>query len=704
MAKNEKNNGKNAYEQRRKWMISIVCIILAALFLLWTVAGTMLFTFGEETAAVDETSGSLQTERTPSRMRGIWVATAANLDYPTRPSASPEALKAEADIVIRDCYDMGMNAIFLQVRPAADAFYPSAYFPWSRYLTGTQGQAPDDDFDPLAYWVEKAHERGIELHAWINPFRITSSSSDWNRLSWNNPAKGAWNDYVIRFNGNYYFDPGQPAVRDLITAGAAEIVENYDVDGIHFDDYFYPELNSGASFNDAASYAAYGSGMSLADWRRDNINQLIRQVNDAVHAADPHCVFGVSPMGVWANSWTSSLGSATRGGESYSSRFADSYTWVKNHWLDYIAPQIYWNIGFDAADYQILANWWSQVVQGTGVELYIGMADYKAVDRSWGWSGPSEIARQLNLNASLPDVSGEIHFRYKSAAGNAEMFDLYKELYAANRVPALTDPAGAEASAGLYDISGHWAESVIVSLVQKGVITGMGDGTFRPESSVTRAQFVKMLALVSGFTDFESLPDTAFEDLNPLAWYIGPIKWAASKGIVSGRSLTEFAPDERITRQEMAVMLHNYCTAYLAPVPGKTESEKTDILPASVKKTEEEMNTVPVSDESSSGEAEAMPVPGETDSGVTDLSPVSGEQGVEPAEALKFQDQSDVAAWAAEAVQAVTDLAIMNGVQEESGVYFCPSRNTTRAEAAKVIFELSALSGRDGNSEEATQA
>lgn len=654
MAKIEKRKERNQYEQRRKRIISIVCIVLAAMFLLWTVAGTMLFTFGQETEGV-ASQGTTQTEeKIPSRMRGIWVCTVGNLDYPTRPSTSPEALKAEADVVIRDCYDMGMNTIFLQVRPAADAFYRSNYYPWSRYLTGTQGVAPDDGFDPLAYWVEKAHERGIELHAWINPYRITTSSSDWNRMSEDNPAKGAWNDYVIRYNGNYYFDPGQPAVRDLITAAATEIVENYKVDGIHFDDYFYPDPSSGAAFNDAGSYAAYGNGMSLADWRRENVNQLIKQVNHSVHAANPNCVFGVSPMGVWANKSTSSLGTPTRAAESYSQLYADTYTWVKNNWLDYIAPQIYWKIGYSAADYQTIANWWNQVVQGTDVRLYIGMADYRAIEGGSGWSGPSELVRQLQLNDSLPYVSGEIHFRYKSVAGSTELFNLYKERYAANRVPALTNPVSAGSDTGLYDIVDHWAETYILSLVRKGVITGMGDGTFRPNAPVTRAQFVKMLALNSSFTDFDQLPDTQFKDVDPRAWFNGPIKWAVAKGIVSGRSSTEFAPDENITREEMAVVLRNYCLAFSDIAPEELKTSETDAIVDS-----EETGTLETT--------------------------------------AKFQDESDVAGWAVNSVQMIRDIGIMKGIQEEKGIYFYPSRNTTRAEAAKVIFELSALD-RDSQS------
>ena len=672
MAKKGRKKTKKDYEARRKRLISAVCIALAAMFLIWTVAGTMLFSFGVEeeprevSAAPAEQTGNVspfearekealaeapeasvmasgQTAVTASELRGIWVSTVANLDYPTVPSTSPQALKAEADIVIHDCYEMGMNAIFLQVRPAADAFYRSAYFPWSRYLTGQQGLEPEDGFDPLAYWVEKAHERGIELHAWINPYRITTSSSDWDRLSWNNPAKGAWNDYVVRFNGNYYFDPGQPAVRDLITAAAVEIVQNYNVDGIHFDDYFYPEQTSSAAFNDTGTYAAYGNGMNLADWRRENVNQLIRQVNDAVHTADPHCVFGVSPMGVWANYGTSSLGSATRGGESYSQRYADSYTWVKNHWIDYIAPQIYWSIGFSAADYAVLANWWSDVVRGTDVKLYIGMADYRVASSSWGWSGTSEILRQLQLNDTLPEISGEIHFRYKSAAGHAGLYELYRGVYASNRQAAYTDPAGAGPSTGLYDISGHWAESYILSLVEKGVIQGMGDGTFRPNAPVTRAQFIKMMATAEGVSSFEDLPEVDFADVPAGSWFTGPIRWAVAQGIASGRSRTTFAPDENITRQEMAVMLHRYY--------GRTSQE--------------------------------------TEAALSDTAP----------EPTVFADDGDISEWAADAVRAVTAAGLMNGFLESDRSFFYPSRNTTRAEAAKVISEIQAKKQPESPSE-----
>ena len=665
MAKKERKKTRRDYEARRKRIISIVCIALAAMFLIWTVAGTMLFSFANEGSSPDQPAPAPQQSEISSELRGIWVCTVSNIDYPTVPSVSPEALKAEADTVIHDCYELGMNAIFLQVRPASDAIYKSAYFPWSRYLTGQQGTAPEDDFDPLAYWVEKAHERGIELHAWINPFRVAQSSSEWKRLSEDNPALGAYNDYVIQCGGGYYFDPGQPAVRGLIIDGVKEIVENYNVDGIHFDDYFYPDQTSsaGSVFHDQDAYQAYGNGMDLAEWRRENINQLIRKVYETVHAADSHCVFGVSPMGVWANYGTSSLGSATRGGESYSMRFADSYTWVKNHWIDYIAPQIYWSIGYSAADYKILAEWWSDVVRGTDVKLYIGMADNRANAVSGVWQGTSELLRQLRLNDTLPEVGGEIHFRYRAVAGSTDLYEFYRNVYASDRVPAFTDPVGVEPDSGLYDIIGHWAENHILSLVGAGVINGMGDGTFRPNAPVTRAQFVKMLAAVEGVSDSTVLPEeTLFEDVLPEAWFSFPVRWAASKGIVSGRSAVEFAPDDNITREEMAKMVSGFCSL---SIPVETGLQDQEIEQEKDQDQETEKNQEVESEESADESA----------------------ADTESSEIL-FADAPDISTWAEDAVRNVVRLGIMNGVQEADSAFFYPYRNTTRAEAAKVVNEL----------------
>lgn len=351
-------------------------------------------------------------------MRGVWVSSVFNLDYPTKGTTDAAALRAQADSILDTVAATGLNTVFLQVRPSSDALYPSSIFPWSRYLTGSAGTAPSDGFDPLAYWVAGAHARGLELHAWVNPYRVTrSKDSEWNTLPNSNPAK-QHPEWVHQYtDGNYYYDPGIPEVRQLVVNGVQEILNQYDVDGIHFDDYFYP----GTDFNDAATYAAYGTGYSnIGDWRRENVNLLVREVNQAVHAKNPNLKFGISPSGVWENKSADARGSATNGGNpSYSKAYADTLQWIQEGCVDYVIPQIYWHIGHSAADYETLVNWWSNAVQGSSVKLYIGEAGYKCDDSSelavWqGANGAAEILKHLNLCKANSNVSGHVYFRYGS--------------------------------------------------------------------------------------------------------------------------------------------------------------------------------------------------------------------------------------------------------------------------------------------------
>lgn len=343
--------------------------------------------------------------------RGIWVSTVINLDYPSKPGLSVSELKAEAVEILDNCAKMGFNAVFLQVRPSGDAFYKSDLFPWSAYLTGKQGLAPEEDFDPLEFWVEQAHDRGLELHAWLNPYRVARLTHDLETLSPENYAYKHPEWVVMHTDGHMYFNPGIPAVRSLIVDGIVEIVENYDVDGIHFDDYFYPDSN----FGDEETYLKYGDGFSNRDdWRRNNIDKLVEEAYSAIKAIDPDVSFGISPFGIWANKSSNKLGSDTNGNQSYYSHYADTRKWVLNGWLDYICPQIYWNIGYNIADYEILLNWWIDVVRNTDVDLYIGHASYRSGNENPDspWYGTAEIRRQLELNASHPEVAGSVHFRY----------------------------------------------------------------------------------------------------------------------------------------------------------------------------------------------------------------------------------------------------------------------------------------------------
>ncbi|MEG2378180.1 MAG: family 10 glycosylhydrolase, partial [Clostridia bacterium] len=328
--------------------------------------------------------------------RGVWVCTVYQMDFPTKSTVNADTLRAMADKVLDDAKNSGMNAVILQVRPMADSFYKSSIFPWSKYISGKQGVAPSDGFDPLAYYIDGAHKRGMQLHAWINPFRIAPNDADFAALTPDHPAKKnpAW--VVHHSDGQYYFNPGIPEVRALLAKGVSEIVDNYNVDGIHLDDYFYPD----EGFNDTATFKQYGAGFKTPlDWRRDNITKLVSQLRDISHAAGK--VFGVSPAGIWANKSSATPdGSDTRGNESYVAHAADTRLWAKNGLVDYICPQLYWNIGFNVADYKILANWWADVVSGTNTKLYIGMADYKtgAKEAADPWHGTSEMQRQLDLN------------------------------------------------------------------------------------------------------------------------------------------------------------------------------------------------------------------------------------------------------------------------------------------------------------------
>ena len=222
--------------------------------------------------AAQSPAAAAQAERA-DEFRAVWVATVYRLDYPSQATTDPAVLKRDADAILQGCVDMGMNAVILQVRPSADALYPSELYPWSKYLTGTQGTAPKNGFDPLAYWVERAHALGLELHAWINPFRITKGgAAEFQALTADHPAK-LHPDWVVEYEGDYYFNPGLPEVREYIVRGAEELARKYDIDGIHLDDYFYP----GSGFADGAAYAKYGKGFSnIGDWRRDNVNQLVK--------------------------------------------------------------------------------------------------------------------------------------------------------------------------------------------------------------------------------------------------------------------------------------------------------------------------------------------------------------------------------------------------------------------------------------------
>jgi uncharacterized lipoprotein YddW (UPF0748 family) len=355
---------------------------------------------------------------TATEMRGMWLATVDNRDWPSRPGLSAARQRGELTALLDVAVRRRLNTVMFQARPTADALWPSPYEPWSRYLTGTQGKDPS--WDPLGTAVREAHARGLELHAWFNPYRI-ALHADPSRLAASHPAR-KHPDWVVPYGGKLYYDPGLPAVRAFVRQAMLDAVRRYPVDGVHLDDYFYPYPVAGRPFDDDAAHARHGGGFaSRADWRRDNVDRLVRETAEDIRRIRPGARFGISPFGVWRNAATDPRGSDTRAGvQTYDDLHADTRKWVKEGWIDYVVPQLYWNIGLAAADYATLVPWWAEVARGSRTKLYVGEALYKAGDAAQGaaWRDPDELSRHLALAAGYPEVRGHVFFAAQEVAAD----------------------------------------------------------------------------------------------------------------------------------------------------------------------------------------------------------------------------------------------------------------------------------------------
>jgi uncharacterized lipoprotein YddW (UPF0748 family) len=365
-------------------------------------------------AATAPTTGRACVATAPTELRGLWLATVENIDFPSRPGLTEDQFKVEYRGWLDLAQRLHFNALFVQVRPSGDAFWPSQFAPWSQWLTGrTDGLGPG--WDPMAFMVSEAHARDLQFQAWFNPYRGNQPSQ--TTLPPNH-ALLAHPDWAVTYPVNatgsrLYFNPGIPEARRYVEDSILEAVRRYDIDGVHFDDFFYPYPTAKQDFGDDATFATYGKAFATkADWRRDNVDTLVREMSERIKAIKPWVQFGISPFGIWRNSGTDPTGSATKGLQSYDEIDADTRLWVRNQWVDYIAPQLYWNIGFAVADYSVLVRWWSDVVSTTRVKLYIGQADYR-VGQPGAWSDPAELSRQMTLNATFR-VSGTIHFNATS--------------------------------------------------------------------------------------------------------------------------------------------------------------------------------------------------------------------------------------------------------------------------------------------------
>ncbi len=358
-------------------------------------------------------------------LRGVWIATVANIDWPTNRNESSQKQMDELIAILDKLKAAGINTIFFQVRTECDALYKSNYEPWSYWLTGEQGKAPSPFFDPLAFIISEAHKRGMELHAWFNPYRAVKTVGEYkianNHISITHP------EWILDFKTYKMLNPGIPAVSDYIAKIIADVVRRYDVDGIHFDDYFYPYTPK-ITNEDIKTFKKYkGKFKDIDDWRRNNINHMVAEVYDTIQTINPRIKFGISPFGIVENKFA-----YTHGFESFKTIYCDPVNWLENKTVDYITPQLYWEIGNKAADYGSLLPWWSTVVNKR--QIYVGIFSTKFAESAYKGS-PNELEQQIRLSRQIINTYGTVFFSSKSITDNYSHFaDSLKIYY---KYPAL---------------------------------------------------------------------------------------------------------------------------------------------------------------------------------------------------------------------------------------------------------------------------
>ncbi len=404
--------------------------------------------------------------------RAAWVASVENIDWPSKKGLPVDSQKLEFIRLLDMHQRNGLNAVVVQIRPAADAFYASPYEPWSEWLTGAQGLAPSPYYDPLAFMIEETHKRGMEFHAWCNPYRavhtIGRSSIASNHVTRQHP------EWFVRFEKTVYFDPGNKEVQQYVTMVIRDIVRRYDIDAIHFDDYFYPYDiveggGPGKDFPDNASYARYGNGLSKGDWRRSNTDSIIVMLGKAIKEEKPTCKFGISPFAIWRNIAKDPDGSNTLGGQpDYDNLYADIRLWLQNGWIDYVVPQVYFEFSHSHVPYAVMVDWWARHTYGR--QLYIGLAPYKAGINA-AWRDPTQLPRQIQTERAYPQVQGAVYFSSSSFNNNPNGWsDSLKNNY--YNYPALIPPMlwldSAKPHAPLFHTEVNEKEFVTTAWLTKG--------------------------------------------------------------------------------------------------------------------------------------------------------------------------------------------------------------------------------------------
>lgn len=392
-------------------------------YLLFILCCGAALSLGCRTAQFVEQLAPADTVVTPPKreFRAAWIASVDNIDWPSRKGLTTDEQQREFRDMIELHQRTGLNAVIVQVRDAADALYARSTEPWSEWLTGQQGLAPDPFYDPLEFMIQESHSRGLEFHAWLNLDRATFSrnaSIAPSHISFQHP------EWLYYYDGRKVFNLGLPEVRAYISGIVANLVRNYDVDGIHFDDYFYPYTVVGQRIPDGAAYARYGRGMSLDDWRRSNVDALIVQLRDSIRAQKSYVKFGISPFGVWRNQRDDPAGSATLGGQTaYDNLYADTRKWVREGWIDYLVPQVYFGTDFAKVPFRTLVDWWT--LNCPNRHLYIGHGAYRLAhptktDLSWG--NPAQLSAQMRHIRKQPKVAGSVFFSGKTFQTNPHSF------------------------------------------------------------------------------------------------------------------------------------------------------------------------------------------------------------------------------------------------------------------------------------------
>lgn len=356
---------------------------------------------------------SVGSAREPKReFRGAWLHVIGQSQWQNK---TTDQAKLYIEQQLDKLQEAGCNAVIFQVRPTADAMYVSDIEPWSAWLTGKRGKAPAPAWDPLAYVIDEAHKRGMELHAWLNPYRVTSSAKE---VLPDSHIANQYPERFVKFNGQTFFDPAYEENRQYIADVVSDIVTRYDVDAIHFDDYFYPYPAGSTKFNaDRASYAKFGNGKNIGDWRRENVDKLIELIHTTIKDIKPWVRFGISPFGIWRNKSSDPRGSESGGLQNYDDLYADVILWAERGWIDYLVPQLYWTLDLKVAPTRKLARWWNDHTP-ENCDLYIGYDVKRTMDNPAPEGGKNELDAKVKLSRSLPNVSGNVWWHGYWVTGN----------------------------------------------------------------------------------------------------------------------------------------------------------------------------------------------------------------------------------------------------------------------------------------------